>query len=67
MTGDFDDWNKTIKLEKEDGVFQKTVELPKAKHQYKVSTYSFSPKKLQAPKRVIPNSAILTRGIVVRR
>jgi 1,4-alpha-glucan branching enzyme len=38
VTGDFDDWKQTVKLENEDGVFKKTVELPKAKHQYKVST-----------------------------
>lgn len=36
VTGSFDDWRKTIQLEKEDGIFQKTVELPKTKHQYKV-------------------------------
>ncbi|KAF2020239.1 carbohydrate-binding module family 48 protein [Aaosphaeria arxii CBS 175.79] len=35
VTGDFDDWKQTVKLEKEDGVFQKTVELPKAKTAYK--------------------------------
>jgi hypothetical protein len=35
VTGDFDDWKQTIKLEKEDGVFKKTVELPTGKHQYK--------------------------------
>ena len=36
VTGSFDDWRKTIQLEKKDGIFQKTVELPKTKHQYKV-------------------------------
>jgi hypothetical protein len=36
VTGTFDDWMKTVKLEKEDGVFKKTVELPKAHIQYKV-------------------------------
>lgn len=36
VTGDFDDWKKTVKLEKENGTFKKTVELPKQKHQYKV-------------------------------
>lgn len=36
VTGTFDDWMKTIKLEKEDGVFKKTVELPKTHTQYKV-------------------------------
>ena len=36
VTGDFDGWNKTVQLEKEDGIFKKTVELPKTKHQYKV-------------------------------
>lgn len=29
VTGTFDDWQKTIKLEKIDGIFQKIVELPK--------------------------------------
>ena len=38
VTGDFDAWKQTVKLEKHDGVFQKTVDLPKAKHQYKVSS-----------------------------
>jgi 1,4-alpha-glucan branching enzyme len=37
VTGDFDGWKRTIQLEKEDGVFKKTVELPKEKHHYKVS------------------------------
>lgn len=36
MTGSFDDWKKTVQLEKEGGIFKKTVELPKAKVQYKV-------------------------------
>lgn len=36
VTGTFDDWRKTVKLEKENGVFQKTVELPKTHTQYKV-------------------------------
>ena len=40
VTGSFDDWRKTVQLEKKDGIFQKTVELPKGKHQYKVR---FSP------------------------
>jgi hypothetical protein len=35
VTGDFDDWKQTIKLEKEGSIFKKTVDLPKAKHQYK--------------------------------
>ncbi|KAF2655438.1 carbohydrate-binding module family 48 protein [Lophiostoma macrostomum CBS 122681] len=35
VTGDFDDWKQTVTLVKEDGIFKKTVELPKAKHQYK--------------------------------
>ncbi|KAF2133867.1 carbohydrate-binding module family 48 protein [Dothidotthia symphoricarpi CBS 119687] len=35
VTGTFDDWRKTIKLEKEDGIFKKTVSLPKVKTQYK--------------------------------
>lgn len=28
VTGTFDDWGKSVKLEKEDGVFVKQVELP---------------------------------------
>lgn len=36
VTGTFDDWRKTVRLEKEDGIFKKTVELPKAHTQYKV-------------------------------
>ena len=39
VTGDFDDWKKTIQLEKENGVFKKTVDLPTGKHQYKVSLF----------------------------
>ncbi|KAH8723407.1 hypothetical protein GQ44DRAFT_774013 [Phaeosphaeriaceae sp. PMI808] len=35
VTGTFDDWQKTVTLEKEDGVFKKTVELPKVHTQYK--------------------------------
>ncbi|ORY08361.1 hypothetical protein BCR34DRAFT_13025 [Clohesyomyces aquaticus] len=36
VTGDFDNWQKTVKLEKEgDHIFKKTVELPKSKHLYK--------------------------------
>ncbi|KAF2278958.1 uncharacterized protein EI97DRAFT_224309 [Westerdykella ornata] len=35
VTGDFDDWKKTVKLEKEGDVFKKTIELPKTKHHYK--------------------------------
>ncbi|KAL1610069.1 Cruciform DNA binding protein [Paraconiothyrium brasiliense] len=35
VTGSFDDWRKTVKLEKEDGIFKKTVELPKSKQTYK--------------------------------
>ncbi|OAG11685.1 uncharacterized protein CC84DRAFT_1107380 [Paraphaeosphaeria sporulosa] len=35
VTGTFDDWQKTVQLHKEDGIFKKTVELPQAKHQYK--------------------------------
>jgi hypothetical protein len=35
VTGTFDDWRKTVKLEKEDGIFKKTVELPKTHTQYK--------------------------------
>jgi hypothetical protein len=36
VTGTFDDWQKTVTLEKVDGVFKKTVELPKVHTQYKV-------------------------------
>ena len=36
VTGTFDDWKKTVQLEKEDGIFKKSVELPKTKTQYKV-------------------------------
>ncbi|OCL10000.1 carbohydrate-binding module family 48 protein [Glonium stellatum] len=35
VTGTFDDWAKSIQLEKKDDVFTKTVELPKEKVQYK--------------------------------
>ncbi|KAH7093740.1 hypothetical protein FB567DRAFT_545064 [Paraphoma chrysanthemicola] len=35
VTGTFDNWQKTVTLEKEDGVFKKTVELPKVHTQYK--------------------------------
>lgn len=35
VTGTFDNWQKTVTLEKEDGVFKKTVELPKTHTQYK--------------------------------
>ncbi|KAL5398045.1 hypothetical protein PMIN06_005987 [Paraphaeosphaeria minitans] len=35
VTGTFDDWQKTVQLEKEGAIFKKTVELPQAKHQYK--------------------------------
>jgi SpoVK/Ycf46/Vps4 family AAA+-type ATPase len=38
VTGTFDDWQKTVTLEKVDGVFKKTVELPKVHTQYKVRT-----------------------------
>lgn len=36
VTGTFDDWKKTVQLEKEGSVFKKTVELPQTKTQYKV-------------------------------
>lgn len=36
VTGTFDNWQKTVQLEKEGSVFKKTVELPKNKTQYKV-------------------------------
>jgi hypothetical protein len=35
VTGTFDNWKKTVQLEKEGSVFKKTVELPKFKTQYK--------------------------------
>ncbi|KAF2260041.1 hypothetical protein CC78DRAFT_40360 [Lojkania enalia] len=35
VTGTFDAWKQTVKLEKQDGVFKKTVEIPKSGHQYK--------------------------------
>lgn len=35
VTGTFDDWRKTVELELKDGVFQKSVELPKTHTQYK--------------------------------
>ncbi|KAF1917714.1 hypothetical protein BDU57DRAFT_514115 [Ampelomyces quisqualis] len=35
VTGTFDDWQKTVTLDKVDGVFKKTVELPKVHTQYK--------------------------------
>jgi hypothetical protein len=30
VTGTFDNWGKTVKLDKKDTVFEKTVNLPKA-------------------------------------
>jgi hypothetical protein len=36
VTGTFDDWQKTVRLENHDGVFKKSVELPKTHTQYKV-------------------------------
>ena len=36
VTGTFDDWQKTVQLQKEGGIFKKSVELPKTKTQYKV-------------------------------
>ncbi|KAF1931233.1 carbohydrate-binding module family 48 protein [Didymella exigua CBS 183.55] len=35
VTGTFDDWKKTVQLEKEGSVFKKTVELPQTKTQFK--------------------------------
>ncbi|KAF2805195.1 uncharacterized protein BDZ99DRAFT_524907 [Mytilinidion resinicola] len=35
VTGTFDDWKQSVKLEKEGGIFKKTVELPKQKVEYK--------------------------------
>jgi hypothetical protein len=40
VTGTFDDWRKTVKLENDDGIFKKTVELPKTHTQYKVRASS---------------------------
>jgi 1,4-alpha-glucan branching enzyme len=31
VTGDFDDWQKSVKLEKNGDIFEKTVELPLGK------------------------------------
>lgn len=42
VTGTFDDWRKTVKLDQEDGIFKKTVELPKEHIQYKVRPYPHS-------------------------
>lgn len=53
VTGTFDDWKKTVQLEKEDGVFKKTVELPKTKTQYKVR-----PPRHARADRLSPSSAI---------
>ena len=39
VTGTFDDWKKTVQLEREGGIFKKTVELPKTKTQYKVRAH----------------------------
>lgn len=41
MTGTFDNWSKSEKLEKVDGIFQKTVTLPNAQDKiyYKVRTF----------------------------
>jgi len=39
VTGTFDDWGKTVQLEKKGDVFEKTVSLPTRDHVlYKVST-----------------------------
>ena len=43
VTGTFDDWKKTVQLEKEGDVFKKTVELPKTKTQYKVCSRRNAP------------------------
>lgn len=43
VTGTFDDWQKTVTLEKVDGVFKKTVELPKVHTQYKVRLPAAAP------------------------
>lgn len=43
VTGTFDDWQKTVTLEKVDGVFKKTVELPKEHIQYKVRPPAAAP------------------------
>lgn len=49
MTGTFDDWQKTVQLQKEGAVFKKTVELPQAKHQYKVRRPLLPALQLPAP------------------
>ncbi|KAF2439549.1 carbohydrate-binding module family 48 protein [Karstenula rhodostoma CBS 690.94] len=35
VTGTFDHWQKTVQLDRQGPIFKKTVELPRAKHQYK--------------------------------
>jgi hypothetical protein len=40
VTGTFDDWKRSVKMEKEGGIFKKTVELPKQKVEYKVGASS---------------------------
>ena len=34
MTGTFDDWGKTVQLEKKGDIFEKEVEIPKAEKIY---------------------------------
>lgn len=52
MTGTFDDWRKTVKLENEDGIFKKTVELPKTHTQYKVRTSPVAYRRLPRLRRL---------------
>ncbi|KAF1848924.1 carbohydrate-binding module family 48 protein [Cucurbitaria berberidis CBS 394.84] len=37
VTGTFDDWRKTVQLDKDGSIFKKTVELPKTHTQYKLA------------------------------
>ena len=56
MTGTFDDWQKSVQLEKADGVFKKTVELPQTKTQYKVRlTLQLLPLPLPLPPSQLPS------------
>lgn len=50
VTGTFDDWAKSVKLEKEDGVFVKQVELPLGQTiSYKVGSSVSLPVKFGRP------------------
>lgn len=67
MTGTFDDWQKTVQLEKEGGVFKKSVELPKTKTQYKVRSLCDSRLPPGAPaRRSVPFSSGRQRQLSVQ-